>query len=75
LIESAILNRLNPDDSRPPFDCGDSDLNEFFAKDSVVSGKELLSVTYTLESDGKVIAFFSVSNDSIKKETLPKSRF
>ncbi len=73
------LKRLEPDDPRPDFDCGDSDLNEFFAVDSISSGKELLSVTYVAEGDdGKAIAFFSVSNDSIKREdveSVSKSRW
>lgn len=75
MTEPPILKRLNPEDLRPPFDCDDDDLNEFFIKDSIVSDKELLSVTYVLEQNNKTIAFFSVSNDSIKKENIPKSRF
>lgn len=73
--KSPILKRLESADNRPPFDCGDDDLNEFFAKDSIIAGKELLSVTYIAEQDNNVIAFFSVSNDSIKKEILPKSKY
>lgn len=75
MTEPPILKRLNPEDLRPPFDCDDDDLNEFFTKDSIVSGKELLSVTYVLEQNNKTIAFFSVSNDSIKKENVPLSKF
>ena len=75
MTESKVLKRLNPEDLRPPFDCDDNDLNEFFTKDSIVSGKELLSVTYILEQNNKTIAFFSVSNDSIKKENIPSSKF
>ena len=51
MTESRVLKRLNPEDLRPPFDCDDNDLNEFFTKDSIVSGKELLSVTYILEHE------------------------
>lgn len=61
------LRRLESDVDRPDFDCGDSDLNEFFAVDSKVSSNELMSVTYVAEHDGRVVVFFSVSNDSIKK--------
>ena len=75
MTEPRILKRLNPSDPRPPFDCDDDDLNEFFTQDSVISGKELLSVTYVLEQNNKTIAFFSVSNDSIKKENVPSSKF
>jgi len=75
LIEPTILKRLNPEDLRPPFDCDDDDLNEFFTKDSIISDRELLSVTYVFEQNNKTIAFFSVSNDSIKKENVPPSKF
>lgn len=74
MIEPPSLKRLNPEDLRPPFDCDDDDLNEFFTKDSIISGRELLSVTYVLEQNNKTIAFFSVSNDSIKKENVPPSK-
>lgn len=75
MTEPPVLIRLNPDDLRPSFDCDDSDLNEFFMKDSIVSGRELLSVTYVLEQNNETLAFFSVSNDSIKKENIPKPKF
>jgi GNAT superfamily N-acetyltransferase len=64
------IRRLSDDESRPPFDCGDDDLNEFFAKDSIQSSKELLSVTYVVEADNTLAAFFSLSNDAIKKDLM-----
>lgn len=60
--------RLELDEERPAFDCGDDDLNEFFAKDSVKSGSQLLSVTYVAVEEGEVVAFYSVSNDSIRRK-------
>jgi GNAT superfamily N-acetyltransferase len=48
-----------------PFDCGDSDLNEFLLKDSGSYLNQLLAVTYLIEYNGRTIAFFSVSNDKI----------
>jgi GNAT superfamily N-acetyltransferase len=70
------LKRLEPDDTRPQFSCGDDDLNEFFHLDSVQGGKELLSVTYSLiDNTENTVAYFSLSNDSIKKEDCPKSAF
>jgi GNAT superfamily N-acetyltransferase len=69
------LKRLDPDDPRPEFCCGDNDIDEFFAVDSIASGKELMSVTYVFVREGSVRAFFSVSNDSIKKELCPRSAF
>lgn len=70
------LSRLNPDDTRPAFDCGDRDLNEFYTVDSTESDKQLLSVTYlALDDEGEGVAFLSLSNDSIKKEDVPRSAF
>jgi hypothetical protein len=70
------LRRLDPDDPRPRFSCGDPELDEFYAVDSVVGSRELLSVTYAFQDGhGDVAAFFCVSNDAIKKELLPRSSF
>ncbi len=70
------IRRLDPNIARPKLNCGDSDLDEFFSKDSIESDKQLLSVTYLVlgEKDEK-LAFLSLSNDSIKKEILPRSTF
>jgi hypothetical protein len=60
-----------------PFDCGNSDLNEFFASDVINYTSELLGKSYcfTLDgSDDQIIAAFTISNDSIKTYTLPNSR-
>ncbi|VAX08906.1 hypothetical protein MNBD_GAMMA26-2164 [hydrothermal vent metagenome] len=73
-MDAFSLRRLDPGHARPAFDCGDSDLNEFFHRDSIVSGEELLSVTYAIETACKAIGFISVLNDSIKKDYLPRSR-
>lgn len=47
------------------FNCGDTDLNEFFLKDSFDYAEQLLGVTYVFELNGEVIAFFTVLNDKI----------
>lgn len=60
-----------------PFDCGNDDLNEFFAKDVINYTSELLGKSYcfTLDDDeSQVVAAFTISNDSIKTFTLPNSR-
>ena len=67
------LRRLEPGQARPPFDCGDADLNEFFARDSIESGKQLLSVTYVAEIASEAVAFFSVSNDAVRKTDPSRS--
>jgi len=69
------LLRLEADDARPEFTSGDQDLDEFLHKDSIEACQELLCVTYVLVEDGRTVAFYSVSNDSIKKENIPRSAF
>ncbi|WP_337043065.1 GNAT family N-acetyltransferase [Emticicia sp. 17c] len=54
-----------------PFDCDDEDLNDFLANDSKVYMRELLAVTYILESDAETVAFFSLANDKISLESEP----
>jgi GNAT superfamily N-acetyltransferase len=51
-----------------PFDCDDSDLNEFLSKDSFKYRTDLLAVTYLYEFGNETIAFFSVANDKISHE-------
>lgn len=59
------------------FDCDNSDLNEFFAKDVLKYNAELLGKSYcfTLDSDEKeIVAAFTIANDSIKTFSLPNAR-
>jgi GNAT superfamily N-acetyltransferase len=69
------LKRLESEDGRPAFSCGHADLDEFYQKDSIEGCKQLLCVTYAFMESGIVVAFFSVSNDAIKREDLPRSAF
>jgi predicted GNAT family N-acyltransferase len=48
-----------------PFDCGETDLNDFLLLDSKEYAKALLAVTYVIEDEDKTVAFFSLSNDRI----------
>lgn len=60
-----------------PFDCGNNDLNDFFAHDVLNYNAELLGKSYcfTLDEDeSQIVAAFTVSNDSIKTYTLPNAR-
>lgn len=60
-----------------PFDCGNSDLNDFFASDVINYSSQLLGKSYcfTLDSDERqIVAAFTISNDSIKTISLPNAR-
>lgn len=67
------FTRLDPEIQLPEFDCGDDDLNEFFYIDALKWQNELLSVTYYLEANGMTILYFSLANDKILADTLPKN--
>ena len=69
------LTRLSPGSDLKQFDCGDSDLNEFFHKDAADYGRQLLAVTYVFENNSEIVAFFSVLNDKIVYEDVSGSKF
>lgn len=66
--QGSSLVRLTQDYIFKPFDCGDTDLNEFLLKDSKVYLQKLLAVTYALETETGIVCFFSLLNDRITKE-------
>ena len=71
VYDEIVLRKSNP------FDCGNDDLNDFFAKDVLNYTSELLGKSYcfTLDEDElQIVAAFTISNDSIKTFTLPNSR-
>ncbi|MEN8263954.1 MAG: GNAT family N-acetyltransferase [Nitrospirota bacterium] len=72
--ENASLTRLEPDTPRKPFNCENSDLNEFFNEDSIKHSQQLLAVTYALENEHETLAYFSVLNDSIRAGDTSNSR-
>jgi len=70
-LSSFELTRLTPEKEILPFDCGDSDLNDFLLTDSKNYYNQLLAVTYLLEKkEGSTVAFFSVLNDRISYEDV-----
>ncbi len=64
---------MDADSTRPAFKCGDDDIDEFFHQDSIIGASELMCVTYAWRENGHTVAFFSVSNDAIKREQCPPS--
>lgn len=72
-ITNYRLVRLSPQYEFKSFDCGDFDLNEFLSNDSLNHLDQLLAVTYILEDDNEIIAFFSLLNDRISSEQLSKT--
>jgi GNAT superfamily N-acetyltransferase len=74
-LPNLLLNRLNPESIRKHFNCGDDDLDDFFYNDSKGHAKQLLTVTYALESEDETIAYFSVLNDNIRENDTTRNKF
>lgn len=55
------------------FDCGNDDLNDFLLNEAKNYASKRLSVTYIVEEDSNVVAFFSLSNDKISIPDSDKS--
>lgn len=47
------------------FDCGQPDLNDFLVSDSIHYQTQLMAKTFLFHQNGNVIAFFSISNDTL----------
>ncbi len=65
--------RLEDISAIKPFDCGDSDLNEFLLKDAALYQQQFLASTYIIEDDDRTIAFYSLLNDKISKSNIPQN--
>ena len=68
--------KLSPEKPITGFDCGDSDLNDFFNHDALLFQREQLGQTYyyCLKETNRVVCAFSLSADSLKTVLLPGSR-
>jgi hypothetical protein len=72
LLDFRII-RLEPTIDLSNFDCGDEDLNDFLISDALNYQAELLAVTYLLtDKNNRTVAFFSLSNDSLKDQDFEK---
>jgi GNAT superfamily N-acetyltransferase len=75
MAETSSLKRLTLTSTLKPFDCSNSDLNDFFHDDALDYLRQLLAVTYVLESKDETIAYFNVLNDRIiNKDSETKKR-
>lgn len=76
LLESCILIPLDEDLAQKPFSCGDADLDDFLHNDAVLYAKQRLGKTYcfvTEQPPTAIVAFFTLSNSSIRVEALPST--
>lgn len=77
LFRQCEFTRLTEEFANLPFVCGDNDLEDFFHNEAILYAKACLGKTYCfIDNSGeitKIVAFFTVSNDSVKTTFIPKS--
>lgn len=61
------FKRLTLQSELLPFDCGNTDLTDYFFNFAKRDMQKLLSVTYYLEAAGETVLFFTLSNDKISE--------
>lgn len=65
MSQNSGIIRLNTEHKILPFDCGDNDINDFLLSDAVIYQEKLHAVTYLVESAGRTVLYFCLSNDKI----------
>jgi|WetSurMetagenome_2_1015567.scaffolds.fasta_scaffold802711_1 hypothetical protein len=70
-IKNLKIERLNSTHDLKDFKCEIDDLNDFLINDAILHQKELLTVTYLFNIDLKLVAFLSLSNDTVHEELFP----
>ena len=75
-LDDCNFLELSPENPITGFDCGDSDINDFFNHDALLFQRERLGQTYyyCLKETKRIVCAFSLSADSIKMVLLPGSR-
>jgi hypothetical protein len=69
------ITKMTPEDNVNSFDCGDEDLNEFIREDALNQMNAKINVTYLCRHKGHVVAFFTLSADSIQINTDDLEKF
>ena len=75
ITQHCVRVDLNEEINSFNFSCGDDDLDDFFHNHALLYSKEHLGKTYVfVDNDtSEIVAFFTVSNDSIKTTFIPKN--
>lgn len=64
-LDDLKIEKLNSSHEWSSFDCGDSDLNEFLLEDCRHQMNKKVNVTYLCHYQSMLVAFFTLSSDSI----------
>lgn len=75
ISQHCVKINLTEEISSLNFTCGDADLDDFFHNHALLYAKEHLGKTYVFVNNNtsEIVAFFTVSNDSIKTTFIPKN--
>ena len=75
ISQHCVRINLTEEVSSSDFSCGDDDLDDFFHNHALLYAKERLGKTYVFVNNdtSEIVAFFTVSNDSIKTTFIPKN--
>ena len=69
------IARLTDETEIGIFDCGDGDLNSFLTEDAKNYLADLFAVTYLIQANTEISAYFSLSNDRITRFDMDKSEW
>ena len=69
-MDNIPFQRLTQESELKPFDCGNSDLTEYFFHSAKKDMVKLLTVVYYLVENDKTVLFFTLSNDKISEIEL-----
>lgn len=67
-LSQLSLILLDENHTIKPFDCEDTDLNDFLFEKAKLYKKEFLATTFILENEEQTVAYYSIFNDSLKVE-------
>ena len=70
LLDKIAIVRLEEDTPISSFDCGDNDLNDFLQNDAKNYLMSMLAVTYLINVENKIAAYFCLSNDGLTRTTI-----
>lgn len=76
-FENFSFRQIEADTKIKPFDCGDSDLNDFLFEDAKKYLDAMLAVTYLLEDNeaNRTVAYYCLLNDKIELDPDEKSKW
>ena len=70
ILQNRRFRQLEEGETVKSFNCGDAELNDFILNRAADYRKSLLSVSYVFEAENSLLAYFTLSNDSLRHESF-----